>query len=210
MTAVAMATPLTLLVLVAGACERRRDRAPGTPATGVQATAGESAAPQRPCRIQLAPVGDGRLGVLAVGMSLQSLRAACPAAIEISATDEEGAAETRFALPVTDRDTVFAAIDTVRGRTVVRWFSVLFPGPRTDQAIGVGSTYQQVKAAYPRLQANDNEGTVYVWPEPDRGISVALSVNLDALDPRWRVQPAIIPDTAHVTELLVRAPLPPP
>ncbi len=89
----------------------------------------------------------------------------------------------------------------------LRSFSIQFAGPHTAEGIGVGSTFRDVRSAYRRLGADDNEGRVYVWPEPDRDISFALSVGRDALKPGWRQAPTTIPDSAHVIELLIRAPL---
>jgi len=148
----------------------------------------------------------GRLGVLRVGMTTDELRATCRGAVPVPGTDEEGAPLTLYVLPVSDRDTVFADLDTAHGDTVVRSFSIGFPGPRTDDGLAVGSTYKEIKGKYRELQADDNEGRVYVWPEPDRGVSFALSVSRDALDPKWRVTPTLIPDSAHVIELLIRGP----
>ena len=124
-------------------------------------------------------------------------------------TDEEGSPITLYAIPVNDRDIVFADLDTANGRDVVRSFSIEFAGPRTVDGIAVGSTYRDIRGKYRQLGAGDNEGRVYVWPEPDRGISFALSVGRNGLAPAWRGTPAVIPDSAHVIELLIRAPLPP-
>ncbi len=140
-------------------------------------------------------------------MTTDELRTACRGAVPISGTDEEGSPRTLYEIPVSEKDTVIAAIDSTHGRSVVRWFSIGFAGPRTADGIAVGSTYRELKSTYPELHGGDNEGAVYVWPEPDRGVSFGLSVERDALDPRWQQRPSVIPDSVHVIELLIRAPL---
>ncbi len=138
-------------------------------------------------------------------MTIDELRTACRETVRQPGTDEEGFPVTLYAIPVSNRDTVFAHPDTLHGHEVVRSFSIGFPGPRTVDGIAVGSTYGKVKRRYQDLGADDNEGRVYVWPEPDRGISFALSVGRDALAPGWRETPRVIPDSARVIELLIRA-----
>jgi hypothetical protein len=64
----------------------------------------------RPCKIALMPIVNGRLGVLHVGMTIDELRTACREAVRQPGTDEEGFPVTLYAVPVSNRDTVFAAL----------------------------------------------------------------------------------------------------
>lgn len=192
---------------VIAACRSDRSKSPSVSGGGSPASGGGRRLHLPPCTIDLTPIVDGRLGVLRVGMTTDELRSACPGAGPIAGTDEEGSSRTLYALPVSDRDTVFADLDTARGRVIVRSFSIGFGGPRTVEGIAVGSTYRETKSKYRELGAGDNEGRVYVWPEPDQGISFALSVGRDALDPKWRETPTVIPDSVHVIEVLIRTPL---
>ena len=197
---------LVLALAIAGSCQAQRDTRPSASTAedpGLHQGGGQRA---EPCRLRLTPIGDGHLGTLSVGMPIDSLLRVCPSAAATSGADEEGHERTLYAVPVTEQDTVFASVDSVRGRATVRWFSVSFIGPFTDRSLGVGSTFRQVRTQYPHLLADDNEGTVYVWPLPDHGVSFALGVKLEALDARWRQAPSVIPDTARVTELLIRRP----
>lgn len=140
-------------------------------------------------------------------MPADSLAVVCPSAGRMVGTDEEGGSQVLYSLPLNDRDTVFAEIDTVGGRGVVRSFSIGFRGPQTTEGIGVGATFAEIRAKYRRVIADDNEGAVYVWPEPDNGVSFGLSVEASSLKASWRQTPSVIPDTARVTELLIRAPI---
>jgi hypothetical protein len=199
---------LTLVIpgLLIGAYGSDRPRRAAASASGSPASGQDGEQHSRPCKIRLTPIVNGRLGVLHVGMTTDELRAACRQAVTQTGTDEEGSPVTLYAIPVSNRDTVFADLDTLHGHEVVRSFSIGFVGPRTVDGIAVGSTCGEIKRRYRDLGADDNEGRVYVWPEPDRGISFALSVGRDALAPGWRETPRVIPDSAHVIELLIRAP----
>ena len=188
-------------VLVSGCRTERREEAT-TSAIGSPAVGQGDQQYSQPCRIDLAPMGDGRLGVLRVGMTLAELRSICPAVSFRQGTDEEGGPITSFSLPVSDRDTVFGDLEPSH---VLRSFSIVFAGPRTVDGIAVGSTYRDVRSKYQRLGAGDNEGRVYVWPEPDRGLSFALGVDHDSLRLGWREAPSLIPDSTHVIELFIRA-----
>jgi hypothetical protein len=199
---------LTLILVGLLIAECRGDRrGQSASAIGSAASRQDGQQPLQACKIELTPIADGRMGVLRVGMTPDELRATCPGAAPQAGTDEEGSQVTLFAIPVSDRDTVFADLETAQGQPVVRSFSIEFAGPHTVDGIAVGSTYRDVRSKYPRLGADDNEGRVYVWPERDRGISFALSIARDALKPGWREAPTVIPDSAHVIELLIRAPV---
>jgi len=110
-----------------------------------------------------------------------------------------------YSIPVGGADTVVAAIDSTNGRASVQWFSIEFVGPRTAAGIGVGATMRNVRSEYAKLEADENEGAVYVWPVPDQGVSLGLAISRNALRDGWRQQPGFIPDSARVKELLVRA-----
>lgn len=128
----------------------------------------------------------------------------CPSVTAAAVFDEEGAPKTVLLIPINSRDTIVADIDTVDGHTTVRSFSVMFAGPRTRAGIGVGSAFRDLKAKYGRLEAGDNEGAVYVWADPDDGVSFELSTMRDLLVPGWQQHPASIPDTTRVIEVLIR------
>src|SRR6266700_271270 len=193
--------------LLIAECRGDRREQSATSAIGPQASRQDSQQHLQACKIELTPIAAGRLGVLRVGMTPDALRAVCPGTVPQAGTAEEGSPVTLYAVPVSDQDTVFADLEMAQGHGVVRSFSIQFAGPRTLEGIAVGSTFRDIRSTYRRLGADDNEGRVYVWPEPDRGISFALSVGRDALRPGWREAPALIPDTAHVVALLIRAPL---
>jgi hypothetical protein len=196
---------LTLMAVVLGACSSSESKG-GASRTDSSAVATSRTGTSRPCGVQLTPIQRGRLGSLSVGMLIRDLQAVCPQAAPVAGTDEEGAPVTLYVIPVNRRDTVVADIDSVAAGLSVRSFSIGFAGPRTLEGIGVGSTFGEIKAKWQRVGAGDNEGRIYVWPQPDAGISFALSASMDSLDPRWRTVPTLIPDTAHVIELLVRRP----
>jgi hypothetical protein len=137
-------------------------------------------------------------------MPADSITEICPAALRSATNDEEGGPLTIYTLPLGPQETVIAMIEAGRGREVVRFISIGFRGLRTAEGVGVGSTFHELKTTYPHVSAGDNEGVVWVWPDPDIGVSFALDVTRDELNPQWRVKPSVIPDTARVTELLVR------
>ncbi len=197
---------LVLAGLLMAACRADRRGPSATAAMGSSASRQDSQQHLPPCKIDLTAVADGRVGALRVGMTSDELRATCAGATPQAGTDDEGAPVTLYAVPVSDRDTVFVDFETAHDHAVVRSFSIGFTGPRTVDGIAVGSTCGDIKRKYRRLGADDNEGRVYVWPEPDRGISFALSIGRDALKPGWREAPSVIPDSAHVIRLLIRAP----
>src|SRR5690349_2109807 len=127
----------TLVSALGGGCSSPQPGRPSGSASG-PSTSGQEAQPAlRPCNINLSPIAPGRLGVLRVGMTTDELRATCRGAVPIAGTDEEGSPLTLYALPVSNRDTVFADLDTVRSHTVVRTFTIGFTGPRTDDGLGV-------------------------------------------------------------------------
>jgi len=157
-----------------------------------------------PCTLRISPITDGQVGVLAVGMSVDALLRLCPSANRVATTDVEGASQALYYVPITELDTIVAAIDSTHGREVIRSLSIEFLGPKDSRGIGVGNTLGQLRQRYPRLGTDDNEGRVYVWPMPDLGLSFALGIEAGSLDGRWRTNPGAIPDSTHVIELLVR------
>lgn len=196
---------MTLMPIALGACSSSESQG-GASRTASSAVATSRTETSHPCSVQLTPIQRGRLGSLSVGMLIRDLRAVCPQAAPVAGTDEEGSPVTLYVIPVSRRDTVVADIDSLAAGLSVRSFSIGFAGPRTPEGIGVGSTFGDIKATWQRVGAGHNEGRIYVWPEPDAGISFALSASMDSVDPRWKRVPTLIPDTAHVIELLVRRP----
>ncbi len=146
------------------------------------------------------------LGELVPGSRLDQVMAVCSGADTSRGPDAEGDLVLYLRVPIGSTDTIVAEIMHDSAGTVVRNVYIRARRVRTGEGIHVGAMFAQVRAAYPRLELGEGEGTLYAWAVPDRGVSFELSAAADAVAPDGDLVAALarIGDTTTVTAILLR------
>ena len=145
-----------------------------------------------------------RVGPIHLGMRLNDVFRECPGSSLIQAHDEEGAPSEIVVIPL-GGDTISARLDSTGDARVVRNIAVRSARIRSPTGLGVGSTVEELRSKGSQWHRGLNEAVVLVWPEPDDGISFRLSIDYAAVENSWdSLGLTGLPDSAHVTEILVR------
>jgi len=140
-----------------------------------------------------------------LGVSFDSVQRVCPGSAVIAGTDEEGQIAEYGIVRLTSGDTLVASLEPRSGAKVVRNVSVQVRGVRSSLGIGVGSEVADLRQKAASWRRGVKEGLVYIWTQPDDGVSYRLSANYDALEESWAPEGlAGIADSVTVTEILVR------
>jgi hypothetical protein len=130
----------------------------------------------------------------------------CPVADTVHVSGAEGDDVLLLRIPLSGRDTLYAELEGSPPSSVIRAFTVSFPGLRTDGGLEVGATFHDLRTRYANLGFGHTEGVVYAWGLPDHGVSYRLSVHIDSITADWDLSGAAerIPDSTSITEILVR------
>jgi hypothetical protein len=139
-----------------------------------------------------------RLGPLRLGMAVGELRQTVPQARDTT-WQQEGMTERGVLVPVGTGGALAVLSDDTIARIEVR-----DPAVRTREQVGVGSTLEQLRAAYGSACADLGEGFVVVWFPAAPGISFALDAPLPANPGQLRANPDILPGSARVTRWWLR------
>jgi hypothetical protein len=141
-----------------------------------------------------------RLGSVQLGMTAAEVRSTVPEARDTS-WSQEGLRQDGILIPLSANGRALAALD---GDSVIR-IEVRDTAVRTPERVGVGSTFQELRAAYGAPCADVGEGVVVVWFENAPGISFALDTSVSQnLDQLRRDPDTTIPGGARVTRWWVR------
>jgi hypothetical protein len=135
-----------------------------------------------------------RLGAASLGMTSASLREAVPGARDTTWSHEGTEARGM----VTPLPTGGSAIAVMSGDSVAR-IEVRDAGVRTRERLGVGSTMDELRAAYGTACADTAEGAVVVWFPRAPGVTFALDAPVPANTAQLRQNPGQIPASARVT-----------
>lgn len=131
--------------------------APATPATPAPPVASASCAP--------GPLTDSSAGPLRLGMLVAQVTAACPGTRDTTRLADEGQLERVLTVPL-GADSLMASI--VDGRV---WrIAVTSPGPRTADALGVGTPAARLRAL-PGARGISGEGRDFIIADVPCGMS---------------------------------------
>jgi hypothetical protein len=140
-----------------------------------------------------------RLGPVRLGMTSDDLRRAAPGARDTT-WSQEGMRQEGMLVPIGDAGTALAALD---GDSVMR-IEVREAPITTAERMGVGSRFDQLRAAYGAPCAEAAEGRVVVWFENAPGISFALDMPVPQNVEQLRQNPESIPSSSRVTSWWLR------
>jgi hypothetical protein len=140
-----------------------------------------------------------RLGPVRLGMPEAELRQQAGAQARDTSWTQEGMAERGVLVPAGGG----SALAVLDGDTVSR-IEVRDPAVRTQEQVGVGSTYGQLRGAYGSACADVGEGFVVVWFPGAPGISFALDVPPPSNVAQLRASPDVLPAAARVTRWWLR------
>lgn len=140
-----------------------------------------------------------RLGPARLGMTTGALRQAAPSARDTTWT-REGTRERGQVVPLQGGGRALAVL---AGDTVSR-IEVRDTIARTRERLGVGSRFEELRAAYGRACADVAEGEVVVWFPNAPGVSFALDARVPQNPAQLRANPEQIPGTARVTRWWLR------
>ena len=146
-----------------------------------------------------APEERERLGPVRLGMTPAALRQAVAGARDTLWT-REGVRERGLVVPLGRQGRTVALLS---GDTVVR-IEVRDTVSRTREGLGVGSRFQELRAAYGRPCADVRDDEVIVWFPDAPGISFALDAPVLANPAQARGSPDRIPASARVTRWWLR------
>ena len=144
------------------------------------------------------PESRDQLGPARLGMTTTELRQAVSGARDTT-WSQEGMTERGMVLPISDGGRALAVLS---GDSVLR-IEVRDSVTRTREGLGVGSTLEELRAAYGRPCAGVGEGIIVVWFPAATGISFALDTPMSAATEVAR-EPDRIPGTARVTRWWLR------
>lgn len=140
-----------------------------------------------------------RLGSVRLGMSSTDLRQAS-AGVRDTTWMQEGMAQNVVIVPLGSNGRAYAVLD---GDSVAR-IEVRDTLVRTRERLGVGSTMEQLRAAFGRACADAAEGTVVVWFPAAPGVSFALDTPVPQNVAQLRQATDQIPGSARVTRWWLR------
>lgn len=146
-----------------------------------------------------AAVEPDRIGLVRLGMTRSEVAQAAAGTRDTSWT-QEGTQERGLVVPFAGRG---RAIAVLSGDTVTR-IEVRDSTIRAHDRVGVGSTLQELRAAYGQPCAAVGEGEVVVWFSSAPGISFALDAPLPQEPGQLAANPERIPSSARVTRWWVR------
>lgn len=139
------------------------------------------------------------IGPLRLGMARAAVAQTVPGSRDTSWL-QEGTQERGLVVPFAGGGTAIAVLS---GDTVTR-IEVRNSSIRAHDRVGVGSTLQELRAAYGRPCAAVGEGEVVVWFSSAPGISFALDAPLPEQPGQIAANPERIPGSATVTRWWVR------
>lgn len=139
------------------------------------------------------------IGPVRLGMTRAAIVNAIPGARDTS-WQQEGTTERGLTVPFEGSG---RAVVVLAGDTASR-IEVRDPGIRAHERVGVGSTLEELRAAYGRACAAVGEGEVVVWFSSAPGLSFALDAPLPQNPATIGENPERIPATSQVTRWWVR------
>ena len=164
--------------------------------------AGDGAPPAPPVADETpadAPRIDGRgIGPVRLGMTAEEV-SGLAGARDTAWTDDEGMEARGVVAPVNG-----AQVLALVARDRVERIHLREPGPRTPEALGVGSTLGELREAYGGPTAGEGHGRLVVWFDAFPGVSFQVEVPPGEEAYQLAGDPDAIPDGARVTELWVR------
>lgn len=140
-----------------------------------------------------------RLGPARLGMTTGALRQAASGARDTTWT-REGTSERGQVVPLQGGGRALAVL---AGDTISR-LEVRDTIARTREGLGVGSRFEELRAAYGRTCADVAEGEVVVWFPNAPGVSFALDARVPENAAQLRENPERIPGSARVTRWWLR------
>ena len=148
----------------------------------------------------------GRAGSISIGMPIEQVRQQVTDGTEVKDTllMQEGQQSTAYLLHTGDRDKGLLIEQQCEPDCQVWRISVLSPDYKTAEGIGVGSSYGEVKAAYPITTVAVEEDN-FVAVSDSAGMSFMLDDTKLPQDGKelGRYDPGNIPDNTPVTRVLL-------